>query len=145
MDETKVNIFSIIALGVIVTSSGVDAGGVDPAMRDPKLPAIESVTIRETAAHPPFAGESNDQCGQFVLTKDEVARYLRTAREVTRTDYLHMLDWSPCYASGDVVFADGVTGVWGIQQLRAGSLKLSNGRAIYLYCPQCRARGFERP
>lgn len=139
------NILSIIAYGVIVTSSHADADGIAPTTRAPKLPAIESVATRENAKRSPAAGESNEQCEQFILTKDEVARYLRTAREVTQADYLHMLDWSPCYASGDVLFVDGMTGIWGIQQLRAGSIKLSNGRTIYLYCAKCRARVFEPP
>jgi hypothetical protein len=53
-----------------------------------------------------------------------------------------MLDWSPCYASGEVTFKNGLTGIWAIQQYRAGSLKLSNGRTYYLYCPQCQAKAF---
>jgi hypothetical protein len=53
-----------------------------------------------------------------------------------------MLDWSPCYASGEITFKNGIRGTWAIQQYRAGSLKLSNGRTFYLYCPQCQAKVF---
>lgn len=139
-----VNILVLIAIAIMAASNAAHADGIEPDMRDPKLPAIKSVDIKENAARSPAAREPDEQCGQFVLTKAEVRGYLRAAREVTQDDYLHMLAWSPCYASGDVTFADGVTGVWGIQQLRAGSLTLSNGRIIYLYCPKCRARAFER-
>lgn len=138
-----VNIFVLIAIGIIVVSNVAQADGIEPDMRDPKLPAIKSVNIRENAARSPAARGSEEQCGRFVLTKAEVKDYLSAAREVTRDDYLHMLNWSPCYASGDVLFANGRTGVWGIQQLRAGSLSLSSGRIIYLYCPDCKARSFD--
>ncbi|MGZ8315812.1 MAG: hypothetical protein ACXW3B_11600, partial [Telluria sp.] len=134
-----VKVLPIIAIGIAVASTGVHADGIVPVARDPHLPAIKSITIRENAARSPAAAETNEQCGQFVLSKDEVKSYMRAAREVTEEDYLHMIDWSPCYASGDVQFKNGLTGVWGIQQLRAGSLTLSNGRTIYLYCPKCRA------
>lgn len=138
-----VNIFLLIAIGVMLSSNAAQADGIVPDMRDPKLPAIKSIRIRENAARSPAASGSEEQCGRFVLTKGEVKDYLLAAREVTQDDYLHMLDWSPCYASGDVLFENGMTGVWGIQQLRAGSLSLSSGRKIYLYCPDCRARSFE--
>lgn len=139
-----VNLFVALAIGIMVASSAAQADGIEPEMRDPKLPVIKSIDIKENGARSPAARESDEQCGQFVLTKAEVKRYLRAAREVTQDDYLHMLDWSPCYASGDVLFADGMTGAWGIQQFRAGSLTLSSGRIIYFYCPKCRARAFER-
>lgn len=138
-----VTIFVLIAIGM-VASDAAHADGIEPETRNPKLPAIKSVEIKENAARSPAARASDEQCGNFVLTKADVRGYLRAAREVTQDAYLHMLDWSPCYASGNVLFADGVTGVWGIQQLRAGSLTLKDGRIIYLYCPNCRARAFER-
>ena len=137
------NIFLLIAIGVMLSSNAAQADGVEPDMRDPKLPPIKSISIRENAARSPAASGSEEQCGGFVLTIGEVKDYLLAAREVTQDDYLHMLDWSPCYASGDVLFENGMTGVWGIQQLRAGSLSLSSGRKIYLYCPHCRSRSFE--
>lgn len=121
----------------------VHRDGIEPELQDPKLPAIKSCDIKVSATRSPAARGSYEQCGQFVLTNAEVKRYLTVAREVTQDDYLHMLDRSPCYASGHVSFADGMTGVWGIQQLRAGSLTLSDGRTIYLYCPKCSARAFE--
>ena len=95
-------------------SIAVQADGIEPEMRDPRLPTIKSVDIKEVAARSPAASESDEQCGRFVMSLAEVRRYLRTAREVTQHDYLHMLDWSPCYVSGSVVFADGMTAVWGI-------------------------------
>ena len=52
-----------------------------------------------------------------------------------------MLDWSPCFASGKVHFADGRTGTWAVQQYRAGTLDL-DGTTIYLYCANCKAKPF---
>lgn len=137
-----VNIPRLLAVGLMLVSMTARGDGIEPEMRGPRLPAIKSVEIKEVAAHPQAARESAEQCRRFVLSKAEVRGYLRTASEVTQHDYLHMLDWSPCYVSGNVVFADGVTGVWGINQLRAGSLTLSNGRVIYLYCQKCFSRAF---
>jgi hypothetical protein len=116
--------------------------GVEPAMAKTNLPAIKSVVIRENGAASPAAKEEAQQCSGFRLSNKEVLGYLRNSAQVSEHDYQHTLDWSPCYASGDVFFKDGSSGVWGIQQLRAGSLKLSDGRTIYLYCPRCHAKGF---
>ncbi|MBZ2206463.1 hypothetical protein [Massilia soli] len=127
-----VNIPGLVAVGLVIVSMAARGDGIEPKMRDPRLPAVKSVEIKAVAAPPRAARESVEQCGRFVLSKAEVRAYLRKAREVTRHDYLHMLDWSPCYVSGNVTFAGGVTGVWGINHLRAGSLTLRNGRIIYL-------------
>ena len=106
------------------------------------LPRIRSVNIKENGATSPAAGKLDPQCKRFRLTRSNVIDYLRTAQVVTEQDYLHTLDWSPCFASGTVYFEGGVYGVWGIQQYRAGSLKLSDGREIYLFCPKCKSRLF---
>ncbi len=106
------------------------------------LPNIRAINIDENGATSPAAGNVDPQCKRFRLTQSNVIDYLRTAQVVTEHDYLHTLDWSPCFASGTVYFEGGVTGVWGIQQYRAGSLKLSDGRDLYLYCPKCKSRRF---
>lgn len=115
---------------------------VDSIMHPTNLSAIIEITIKENGATSPASSESSETCKTFVLTKEEVRAYLRQAGEVTHHDYLHMLDWSPCYASGSVSFSNGMTGNWGINQFKAGSLQTSDGRHIYLYCPSCRAKTF---
>lgn len=131
-------------LSFAVTGALADASdaGREPATAKTNLPPIKSVVIRENGAASPAATEEAQQCSGFRLSNKEVLGFLHNAAKVSQHDYLHTLDWSPCYASGDVIFKDGLTGVWGIQQFRAGSLKLSDGRTIYLYCPRCRAKGF---
>ena len=111
-------------------------------MRKTHLPPISTVTIRHSGATSPASAEPPAQCAEFKLSYQEISGYIGKAAEVAEHDYLHMLDWSPCYASGEVAFKNGVKGIWTIQQYRAGSLKLSNGRTLYLYCPRCQAKAF---
>lgn len=132
-------IFTVIASATAATDDG---SGTEPKMRKTHLPPISTVTIRNSGATSPSSREPAEQCANFRLSYQEIREYLNSAAEVIEHDYFHMLDWSPCYASGDVVFQDGVTGSWSIQQYRAGSLRLSNGRILYLYCPQCQAKAF---
>ncbi len=106
------------------------------------LPSIRAIKIKENGATSPAAETVEPQCKRFRLTQSNVIDYLRTAQVVTEHDFLHALDWSPCFASGTVYFEGGMSGVWGVQQYRAGSLKLSDGRDLYLYCPKCKSRRF---
>jgi hypothetical protein len=119
-----------------------DGSGTEPKMSKTHLPQISAVTIRNSGATSPSSGKPAAQCADFKLSYQEIREYIGKAAEVAEHDYFHMLDWSPCYASGEVVFKNGVTGIWAVQQYRAGSLKLSNGRTLYLYCPRCKANAF---
>jgi hypothetical protein len=132
-------IFAVTASAFVATDDG---SGTEPKMRKIHLPPISTVTIRNSGAASPASGAPAEQCADFKLSYQEIRTYLGKAAEVAEHDYFHMLDWSPCYASGEVAFKNGVTGIWAIQQLRAGSLKLSNGRTLYLYCPRCQAKAF---
>lgn len=117
---------------------------IKPLTTETRLPKVTTVKITENGAVAPAAADISLNCSAFHLSKKDVVEYLRKAREVSQADYLHTLDWSPCFASGTVSFANGLRGTWGIQQLRAGSLKLNDGRMLYLYCPTCRAPAFAR-
>ena len=119
-----------------------DGSGTEPTMRRTHLPAISSITLRNSGATSPVPGEPAAQCADFKLSDREIREYIGKAAEVAEHDYFHMLDWSPCYANGEVAFKNGVTGIWAIQQYRAGSLKLSSGQTLYLYCPRCQAKAF---
>lgn len=132
-------IFAVMASASIATDDG---SGTEPKMRKTHLPPISTVTIRNNGATSPASGERAEQCASFKLSSQEIGEYIGQAAEVAEHDYFHMLDWSPCYASGDVTFKNGVTGTWAIQQYRSGSLKLSSGRTFYLYCPRCHAKAF---
>lgn len=119
-----------------------DGSGSEPKMRKTHLPPIRAITIRNSGVTSSSSGEPAAQCVDFKLRYQEIREYIGKAAEVAEHDYFHMLDWSPCYASGKVTFKNGVTGIWVIQQYRAGSLKMSNGRTLYLYCPRCKAKAF---
>ena len=132
-------IFSLMASSSVAAA---DDSGIEPKMHNTHLPPVTAVTIRNSGTTSPASSESAEQCKNFKLSSQEIREYIGKAAGVSEHDYFHMLDWSPCSTSGDVTFKNGVTGVWMIQQYRAGTLKLSNGRTIYLYCPQCRAKAF---
>jgi hypothetical protein len=119
------------------------ADGTEPATKRFKLPGIAALTIDENGARSPAARVADPACGDFLLSKRDVTEFWRHAGEVSEHDYLHMLDWSPCYASGTLRLKSGKTGVWGIHQYRGGSIKFSGGRTVYLYCPKCRAGAFK--
>lgn len=133
---------------VVTTSTSLatgDGSATEPKMRKTHLPSVSAVTIQNNGATSPASSQPSTQCAGFKLSKQEIREFLGKAAEVAEHDYFHMLDWSPCYANGEVTFKNGVTGIWAIQQYRAGSLKLSNGQTFYLYCPRCRAKAFTPP
>jgi hypothetical protein len=132
-------IFTMTASAPLIADDG---SGTEPVMRQTHLPPIAAVMIRNSGVGSQASGEAVAQCADFKLSDHEIRAYISKAAEVAEHDYFHMLDWSPCYASGEVTFKNGITGIWTIQQYRAGSLKLSNGKTLYLYCPRCRAKAF---
>lgn len=128
---------------LLFASLALDGAGIEPDMRNPHLPSITTLTIQKHGA--PSALDEQAQCAGFKLSNQEIHEYIGKAGEVAKHDYLHMLEWSPCYTSGKVTFKNRVTGTWSIQKYRAGLLELSNGRTLYLYCPQCQAKAFPAP
>lgn len=136
----------IASLILAVTASASPAkhagSGTEPIMGKTHLPPIRTITIRNSGTTSPASDEPAIQCTNFKLSYQEVRAYIGKASQVAEHDYLHMLDWSPCHASGEVTFTNGVTGIWAIQQYRAGSLRLNDGRTLYLYCPRCQATAF---
>lgn len=132
-------IFAVMASASLAADDG---SGTEPKMRKTHLPPVSTVTVRNNGAISPASEEQAEQCANFKLSYQEIGEYIGKAAEVAEHDYFHMLDWSPCYASGEVIFKNGVTGTWAIQQYRAGSLELNGGRTLYLYCPRCHAKAF---
>lgn len=129
----------IFALAAGAASAGSDT---EPAMRNAHLAPVTRVAIETSGATSAAAKEPDEQCASFKLSNKEIRQFLGKASEVAEHDYLHMLDWSPCYTSGTVTFKNGETGTWEIQQYRAATLKLNSGKTVYLYCPRCKAKGF---
>ncbi|MFT3930653.1 MAG: hypothetical protein QM709_10205 [Spongiibacteraceae bacterium] len=84
------------------------------------------------------ADKSSDiNCDGFVLTEPLVRKYFELAKTTNENDAHHALDWSPCISKGQIIFADGKSGVWEINQFRVGSLTVSDKKKVVLFCPQC--------
>jgi len=132
----------MFAITVSALIAADDASGTEPTLRKTHLPAISTITIRNSGTTSHASDEPAEQCTNFKLSHQEIHAYISNASEVAEHDYFHMLDWSPCHASGEITFRNGLSGAWDIQQHRAGSLQLSNGRTLYLYCPRCQAKAF---
>lgn len=132
----------ILALAAGAPPATVDGAGTEPNKGKTHLPPISTITIRNSGTTSPASHETANQCTDFKLSHQEIRTYIGKASRVTEHDYLHMLDWSRCHASGEITFNNGLTGTWAIQQYRAGSLKLSDGRTLCLYCPLCQAKAF---
>jgi hypothetical protein len=108
-----------------------------------ELPRITRVTILRNASKSSQEADPAVSCKAFTLTPKLVRRYLVHARTVDANDAHHTLDWSPCSASGELHFADGRRGLWHIQQLRAGALKIGGADEQILYCPSCKLKPFQ--
>jgi hypothetical protein len=137
-------VIATLLLAIAANSSPVRAEdpGIEPKMNNTHLPTVTAVIIKNSGVTSPASHESAKECKSFKLSSQEIREYIGKAGEVSEGDYHHMLDWSPCSTSGEVTFKNGVTGTWTIQQYRAGILKLSSGKTMYLYCPRCHAKGF---
>lgn len=132
----------LIAIASSMPVAMADDEGLVPPMHDAHLPPITDVTILKSGVTYPASPEAAKECSSFELSPQEARAYISKAAEVAKHDWLHVLDWSPCSTTGKVTFKNGVTGTWEIQKYRAGSLTLSNGRTLYLYCPRCHAKAF---
>lgn len=137
-----VMVLLILALTAGTSLAAEGSSASEPNLRRTHLPPISTITIRNSGTTSPVAGESKEECADFKLSYEEIHAYIGQAAEVAEHDFHHLLDWSPCHASGEVTFKNGLTGIWAIQRYRAGSLTLNDGRTLYLYCPRCQAKAF---
>ena len=115
----------------------------EPSLCPLQLPKINKVTIVENAAKSPAEKDIAVTCASFSVNEEQVRRYFSMAKVTDESDAHHTLDWSPCYASGKILFSDGSTGDWNLSQFRAGSLVVSAGKKMFLYCPQCKFKPFQ--
>lgn len=114
----------------------------EPPLCPLHLPKITKVTILENAAKSPAETDPSVSCASFHLTEAQVRRYFANAKMTTAHDAHYTLDWSPCYASGEIAFSDGRKGQWSIDQFRSGSLAINGAERIVLYCPKCQFKPF---
>lgn len=140
---TTVSLFYLFLSGCTTTISLED---VTPKMYELNLENITTITIEQsgiTAAAQ--IGDNNFKCEEFRLSIHEISTYFKNASKVSKNDYWHMLDWSPCYIKGSMAFENGQKVTWTINQLRAGSITDDEGNDTYLYCPDCEGQTFQGP
>lgn len=107
------------------------------------LPKISQITIQENAAKSPVEKDPAVSCANFVLSISQVRRYFQQAKTTNENDAHYTLDWSPCYASGEIAFSDGSRGSWSINQFRGGALFLEGRDKTVLHCPKCKFKPFQ--
>lgn len=147
MAVKPISIFALLTLVANVALAGDNCSPpteFQPALCPLRLPTISSVRIEENGAKSPAGEEVALDCSSFRLTPRAVRRYLTRARAANEDDAHHTLDWSPCYASGTVAFADGRSGRWSVTQSGIGSLAIQGGTSWFLYCPDCRRHPFRQ-
>lgn len=114
-----------------------------PALCPVKLPRIVKISITENGIKAKQDGADTTDCKNFKLNASQVRRYFGKAMQVKdELDARAKLDWSPCSATGSMVFADGRTANWQIGQTQVGTLMWDGGETVQLYCPGCRFRPF---
>jgi hypothetical protein len=89
--------------------------------------------------------ETPEHCSQFILRAGDVREFFRVSQRASLREYGHDLDMSRCHAQGRVRFANGDRGEWVIDRARRGSVRLSDGRALYYFCEACKSRVFDEP
>jgi len=128
-----------------IACSTVNNEGTEPELYPLGLKDINKITITEVGVKSIAGRDTNISCESFSLTEDDVEEYFRMAKRVSKNDYRHMLDWSPCYVKGEIMLNNGDTGGWGIHQYRGGSVNFGTDETIYMYCPECTAKKFDNP
>ncbi len=142
-----IRILALLLLSAITTfamagSNCTPGSEFEPPLCPLDLPKIAKVTILKNAAKSPAETDSSISCASFRINRAQVRRYFANAKITTAHDAHYTLDWSPCYATGELVFADGRTGHWSIDQFRSDSLAINGAEEIVLYCPQCQFKPF---
>jgi hypothetical protein len=132
----------LIGLGSAVgeASQPADANYEDGALalkpRPYKRSPVASVVIKENATKALAGKDMPDDCTRFVVTPRQIRQYFQRAKPVSRRDFMHELDWSPCMAIGELKLADGRSGLWSVQQYGLGTLYIDR-RSHYFHCEKC--------
>ena len=103
-----------------------------------RITGIKSVTIDHSSEEIP------EGCAKFTLIRSDVRSFFRTALRVSKLKYIEDLYMSRCYLSGKIVFNNNDRGEWEIDRARRGIIKLSDGRILYFYCPDCTMPVFDK-
>jgi len=138
------NIFLLLIIFFIAACSTVDED-IEPKLYLLDLKGINKITIKEVGVKSVAGKDLNISCKTFTLTQENIEEYFNIAKRVSKNDYRHMLDWSPCYVKGEIFLNNGDIGEWGIHQYRGGTINFGTNETIYMYCPKCKAKMFDNP
>ena len=140
-----IRIIYIATLVFLSTSCTSANDGTEPTLYPLNIGKIENIKITSNGIKALAASNSKIHCKNFILSKKEVEKYFELAKKVQKSDYRHMLDWSPCFVAGEITLQNGITGKWSIHQYKAGTINFEDRDTIYTYCPNCKAKMFDKP
>jgi hypothetical protein len=144
--KRAVLVLCLLAIGFSAMASGRCTAGTEfePPLCPLKLPKVKRITITDNAAKSPAEPDASVSCEHFRINENHVRRFLSRAKTASARDAHYTLDWTPCYAAGEIEFEDGRKGRWSVDQFRSGSLSFDNTQdALTLYCPSCRFAPFQ--
>lgn len=110
----------------------------EPPLCPSEFTKVAVIKIHKNAATHPVEKSSETNCNNFILKNDSIKRYFELAKVTNENDAHHTLDWSPCFASGEIEFQNGKKASWEINQSRLGQLTFANGKKEILYCADCK-------
>ena len=135
-------LFAATSHSVVARDRCTKGSEFEPPLCPLAMSPIARLVIEENGAKSSLASEASTDCSSFVLTEKLVRRYLSRAKRVPAGGAHSTLDWSPCYASGKVLFKDGRSAQWRVSQLRVGSLSVDGQAEQTLYCSTCKDKPF---
>lgn len=131
-----------ISLSSIACEQCSKGAEFEPSLCPLKLPKITKLTINENAVKSSAEKDQKISCSSFLVKESHIRRYFAQAKTTNEDEVHHKLDWSPCFANGEVFFSDGRKGQWSVNQFRVGSIGFNNEEKYVLYCPQCKYKPF---
>ncbi len=109
------------------------------------VPAIQSIVIKEEGRIRQKHSASTEtiaDCAEFKLNKRDIYEFFLYSRRISNNTYWNVINFSNCYAAGEVTFVNGDQGLWEIDAFRRGVLTMKDGSTIYFYCTKCTAKAF---
>ncbi|MCF6261433.1 MAG: hypothetical protein L3J98_14935 [Gammaproteobacteria bacterium] len=138
-------LFCLLITASFNASCSTVSDGTEPKLYPLGIKGINKITLIEVGVKSLAGKDLNISCKSFRLTKEDVEEYFHKAKKVSKNDYRHMLDWSPCYVKGEIILNNGDIGEWDIHQYKSGVINLGADKIIYMYCPSCKAEMFDNP
>jgi hypothetical protein len=131
-------LFSLVFPGLTVAKVACTKGTeFEPALCPIALPSITRLKVQKNGQKSTSPQGEASSCSDFKISKEGVRKFLKKAKQVSERDARETLDWSPCYAGGTIVFANGTKANWSVGQLRSGTIDFVGRGRVFLYCPDC--------